>query len=1437
MSEDDLESTQDLDGEESCDAALTKDAVPGAVMLAKPRRRKGAAKELVSSAPRITIKLVTKRRLRVAASKQSQSKENQCAIVSFAEVKHKRSATTANTNSAEVKNEVLQRRRGRSASVPSSVSDNKVDDQKLQDNLRKSARKTRSASCQSNTEKNKMGATDSSSKDKAELNKLVIRRWQRIDSNVQQLGENVGSLSDSVLGVSTAEEHKPPTRKKKKKRKKKHRKEKSNQEADGTLSEQPPRVSVDMLSNGSAEIPKLKLKRIRNPKRRSRKKCSKFIWTLTLIKSKGRISETQENLSKTPESLNQKPISHSTSEKEPDVSTESTSIQGDTLKESENKESPKSLVQTPEVAGIENAEETSRKDEATSGICEGPENLSALEVMSKNHTETTSRTDETQGAKRDNEVIPTENKNKPEVTLVKETGEILRKDDMLTSGNTRETRFRKQVEVFSKNDTRDCEVTLNINNEVKPSDAEVTSINVHRRRLRNGTASKKNEAVTSGLQVTPAKSLQARVRRNSALSLSKSEPSKSGDIVSPRKNHGARNNDVLTSELNQKLSLSSNEVTPKKIRCARMKKRRGTTSKNKETSSDKGNTSTPGNDQCANLKMDDRESLNTETRLNDTHFNPQKTQESVLSNDREVTPKKEELVTNENEVTFETNERLTLGKNEDINTNNNKGESPMPNRWARSRKNGGVTPGRKVQLRANSSDISSKKCARLRKDSGNHEKASGSPVKAEVKENHQEIQEDFVPPFQIKVVSSPGKESSLKQSFLIQHVTTTPKAKEVGADQLPAEVLDANALLMLNVKPRLNRNIARKKRTKHRPWTANRRKSTNTPSKGNSVSAVAGETIDLATAPETQTTNTKLKTGELPTSCELNLRKCSGQAVVSKTKISLPVCEATLPEATEPTSIECAALQPRQITETQSGTKLSAEDAASIEVVLSAKEMSLSKEALLPSEVSLAKELPPSEKSSSLERPSPDPTPLTKQMSLAGWASPAEQASMGVQTSTAAEILVLEPPALTQGQPPDQIPRSTKQSKKRRRNLIGQRLKVRRRRMLTKASTKGQGDDSSTVVSPDSARSKLVGILKTKYRSQQVSSSLPNSLEERRRRVKLFAQQVERDLRFHSNDQPDKTSESDEKDLTPEAQPGKTKFVKNIKHFIMPVVSARSSRVIKTPKRFMDDADMSDLPRRKKGHQLGLNPKFKKRDGGEKDEPICLPVSDLDDDLDKVHLDLDLDSSVEESKFEPLIDDLENLGEEKSPDKRRSLLREPDFNWQVLEPASADLFDFDPDFEKECEALLSAKDFPFDSLIDPPQTKKPPSMKFKKQSSDLKLYKKLRDNFNYGPKRKTQKKILSVEAEKDVLPFAEDKRENFEKEDSFIQPLMDIKKEKAKLKIEDLDTPGVVRKVSICVRTLGSKLLSQHQEEQVDELTDEFSIHTDISLPKKTLGE
>ncbi|KAF4086297.1 hypothetical protein AMELA_G00104410 [Ameiurus melas] len=1122
--QDDSVSTQELHSTESCNGVSIEDAVSGSDKVTKQRRRRGSVKNEASSAPRITIKVVTKRRVKVAASEKSETKENQCAVDLSAQMKLKRSAKVPESSSVEVKEEVITRRRGRSASVPQIVPDTKVDDQNVGENLRKSTRKTRSTPCSDTVKPNagekKAEPTDSVSKESTEVKKLVIRRRQRLDSSrIEQSGDHKdeATLSESILEVSTVEESKPPSRKKKKKRKKRNRKDKVSEKSDenrDALSQQP---TGDSVENNFVGIPGLKLTRIRNPKARSRKKCSKFIWTLTLVKCKSKTvsSPNQGNLSKAPESLSKETDCPSKCAKELDVSEEPASSPADTAEIS--------TLQEPESKELLNTDHVSKSSENT-------------EIMEKDD-------------------------------------EISRNDNEVTSGKDEE-----EEEETSRKDNQE---------ESLRKDNDVTS--------------RKDEETRS------------------------------------------RNDDEVTSRRNEETKSRNDEVT---------------------------------------LRIDEEKPRVSVTSEVVKEIHPEVAAETALE--------------------------------------------PMD--------------------------------------------------------------KDFVPPLQIKVVSSPGKRNSVKQSFSVQQAATTPKTKEVSKEadhRTPAEM--ENPIepppSMPKERHRLSLNSPRKKRVRHKPWTTYKRKSKSAPSADLSSSktiaetagsvteseAPAAETETAATETEAPAAETEPKVGELPDSHEEpKPRKCSGQAAVSKAKGSLPRCEAPMSEAAEPTSVDCVTLPPQPATETQP--EIKTEEALSTETD---------------------------------------------------------------------EVLVLEPRTTVPGQaePPYHARQPSKQGKKRRRGFIGQRLKVRRKTLPPRQLTDEGADVCSAAVASEPARSKLFGILKTKYRKRHISS-LPYSLEDKKRRAKLFAQQVECELGAQSNDQNENASVDEKTDPeSVEVQPGKTKFVKNIKHFIMPVVSARSSRVIKTPKRFMDDADMSDLPRRnaqKKAHQLALNPKSKKRDDSdEKDEPSSLPSPDEEDlllELPEAQLDLDL-SSAEESKLEP-VSDLENLGEDKFSGKRRSLLRDPGFNWQVLEPAGA--LNFDQDIEKEYEALLSAEDFQFDSVIDPPQKKKQ-SMKFKKPTSHLKLYKKLKDELNFGPTKKKLKKLPPVETGKTILPPVEVQKVDLENEPSLIKSLSDIKAEKAKLKIEDLDSPGVVRKVSICVRALSNKLLAQQQEEQVDDMPDEFSIHTDISLPKKSM--
>lgn len=104
---------------------------------------------------------------------------------------------------------------------------------------------------------------------------------------------------------------------------------------------------------------------------------------------------------------------------------------------------------------------------------------------------------------------------------------------------------------------------------------------------------------------------------------------------------------------------------------------------------------------------------------------------------------------------------------------------------------------------------------------------------------------------------------------------------------------------------------------------------------------------------------------------------------------------------------------------------------------------------------------------------------------------------------------------------------------------------------------------------------------------------------------------------------------------SPTVAPKSTTFLKNIRQFIMPVVSARSSRVIKTPRRFMDE----DPPKPPKVEVSPLRPPvavspLAPQEPAPAPSPPCAPNP--------------LSIPV------PL------------PEKRRSILREPTFRWTSL---------------------------------------------------------------------------------------------------------------------------------------------------------------------------
>nr|XP_019948268.1 PREDICTED: histone-lysine N-methyltransferase 2B isoform X3 [Paralichthys olivaceus] len=408
--------------------------------------------------------------------------------------------------------------------------------------------------------------------------------------------------------------------------------------------------------------------------------------------------------------------------------------------------------------------------------------------------------------------------------------------------------------------------------------------------------------------------------------------------------------------------------------------------------------------------------------------------------------------------------------------------------------------------------------------------------------------------------------------------------------------------------------------------------------------------------------------------------------------------------------------------------------------------------------------------------------------------------------------------------------KSLKKAKKRRKILIGQRQKHRHRSRDGKFAPLKISDRQKTVeedsdisaplaATTPALSSKLIGVHKKYKKTHSGLKFFGSKRPEPQSKIisKLLEIGLEKD--DLKQEETDTLVDGGQADVV-DTQPGKSKFVKNIKHFIMPVVSARSSRVIKTPQRFMDDVGMSVLPRRnspKKGLQLGLQirPGKRRDDGMDRAISPILPVEG-EDILSEAQLDVDLFSAQDLDDDLDLADSLFSERKSSKSEKKRSFLKNSSFKWHMSEESSEEMYTPDKSPENKCEDLfLSAPvDKPTElssDLLD--AQKKKSSPKFNKQTAQLKIYQGLKKINSVLPKSKNTTEMDSVS--KPLQPPV-DLAEGLDDEAMSISLRQrNTNVEKSKLKIEDLDSPGVVRKVSVCVRNTNSKTLGfQHSKEK-----------------------
>lgn len=716
-----------------------------------------------------------------------------------------------------------------------------------------------------------------------------------------------------------------------------------------------------------------------------------------------------------------------------------------------------------------------------------------------------------------------------------------------------------------------------------------------------------------------------------------------------------------------------------------------------------------------------------------------------------------------------------------------------------------------------------------------------------------------VPPLQIKKVSSPGKHKT-KPSFLIQQVSPTPEKKEDSVKD-PGEVKeDASPSLSDEATP--TRRLRRRTTSSESPQ-----------SKAVSHKAAAAQkrrlrmSLQNEEAPESKVDEPPpLVPTEDLSACDLSKISCqplveepTPEASVSPPEVlgdfgkptedfpEVPAdvstqqqeeeekqAEPTMQQATPPTLPS----KPKRIRNNKLGKKKMVKRKISV-VPSEPTENAVSADtAAVETDVM---ESEPNENTQPLETETKDSTePEAKQDPVS-----AEEVQIQplVKEETDIQLIdgeqTLEPeshapllPEIQESDPRehDQQEKSPKRLKKRRKNLIGQRQKHRHRSKDGKFAPLNSSENSTEMVdldgdtftpledAPLAPSPKLIGVEK-KYKKKSSGLQLLTS-KNPKPQSKIISKLIELGLESESlkQEETDTLVDVGQADSV-NPHPAKSKFVKNIKHFIMPVVSARSSRVIKTPQRFMDDAGMSVLPRRsspKKGFQLGLQ----MRQGRKRDEGTCRAISpilpvDEEDILSEAQLDVDLFSAQD---LDDTLDIADSLFSEGRSEKKKSLLNNSGFRWQVPEEPRKELNTLDKTLESTCEDLFLSTlvDNPTD-LSDDLQDihKKKSSPKFKKQTTHLSLYQKLKKTHLSFSKSKT---TTESEGTSKPPPPTIDLAEGLDDEAMSIslrQRDTSSEKDKSKLKIEDLDSPGVVRKVSVCVRNTNSKSITlQHRKSE-----------------------
>ncbi|XP_071251210.1 histone-lysine N-methyltransferase 2B-like isoform X1 [Salvelinus alpinus] len=1479
--EEDAQSSQEIHCAIPPDAVPSKDGRKGSKNKhSNPAKERHPAKNGAALTPRITIKLVAKKTVRkekggrlksVEKLKvkglhfQSKANDVKGDQISSAHVKLK---TETQADEAQHLNgtedeggggAIPARRRGRSASkitepcVQRGAKVGDVDDQKSEGGRTSTGKQDialESGNAEPKTDIKKFKRKERTPEVSTEVNKLVIRRRNRTTNPPSELHEGLVTelknqsidkvcLAESLLEVSRIEEAKPPSRKSRRKQGKAHQEEKIVTEIHVPLATEPEKPIVES-NDGLAfkndddiiGIPSFKLIKIRNPKLEGssrsdskgssrKKKRSKFVWTLTLVKGKRKDTQVQSsgNTVKGTEKQQNTTELDNASLFEPSV-----------IKSVENPEEKEatSCTTSRDAEHTHNEKSSKKKTKQTSSL----EEKSSLHVevgqVTQPHPEEATQTDCGDTVAK---VVPP-----LQIKKVSSPGKPKRSKPSFLIHQTTPAPEEKKILVI----TKDSSEILEEKNSLSDTYAVPTPKARRRRLAKMSTPRKKRGSHKPWtthkhkLQTSPnvehpsdepaseAEPQTNEVLKTDVSTLSVSKPRRRSLSVPVRKRPGK------TLMLPEPTESPNTELAPSEPQTEKVstlsvvsKPRRRTSSLSiRKTLSETPNTEmAPSEQQTEEVstlsvvskprrrtssisirkksKTPTSETPTTETARSEPQTEASKL--SVVSKPRRRTSslsirKKSKTLTSE---TPTTETAQSEQQTEEVST---------------------LSVVSKPRRSTSSLSIRKKSKTPTSSETPNTEMAPSEPQTEEVST--------------LSVVSKPRRRTS---SLSIRQKSRKTPSETPNTEMAPSEQqTEEVSTLSVVSKPRRSTSslsIRKKSKTPTSSETPNTEMAPSEPqteevSTLSVVSKPRRRTSSLSIRQKSRKTPSETPNTEMAPS-EQQTEKVSTLSVVSEPRrrtSSLSIRKKSkTPTSSETPTTEMAPSEPQT------------EEVSTLSVV--------SKPRRRTSSLSITKKSKtPTSDTPNIELARSEPVTLAD-------TQPAVKVEAETQPIGSGKMLLLEPSVIEKTQP--RRHRSLfKHGKKNRRAMIGPRQKQRPTGRMSDESKSPESKvpeaveevDLKEVSSPEAAStpasSKLIGILKTKYRRKKVPNSSLQFLGSKRPRArpKTLSKQVEIDLAqqiLEEQDIQDTVDDEPQSDAFDD-QHGKSKYLKNIKHFIMPVVSARSSRVIKTPQRFMDDAGMSVLPRRnspKKGQLFGLHPRTgrKREDGTGRELTPDLPI-DEEEFLNEAQLDVDLFSTQELEQETTGVSDCLSPG--KQFGKRRSLLRNPSFKWHVPGESGEEVYTLDKTLQSEYETLLLSKEFQIasDPSTDPQEVqKKKRPCKFNKQTSHLNMYKRLKKLQPGLPKRR-RKNVMTdgvcntLQSSVHMLAEGLDdevKSICLKKRPTITAPSKPKSKQgKSKLKIEDLDSPGVVRKVSVCVRTMNSKFLTFQYGEH-EELTEE----------------